>query len=132
MSFTVNHTPPSLEGRTGNVVADFLGCVAIFLCVKVVPNTVETHKHQRHIDTVKGHPVDFLHPTLLGPHRTGVGVGTIVEIVTDVNRTRFLYCLSGEGKRGTNKVGTQLVPSEVDVSYMVQIPVDTGCNGNGI
>ena len=129
VAFHVNHAPPSLEGGTSHVLAHFGGGVAVFLRVEVIPHGVETDEHERHVDAVQRHPVNLLQPALRGPQGAGVGVGTVVEIVAQVCRTGVGLFAQGHGEVHSREISSQLVPGQIDVGVVVEIPVDTRRHG---
>ena len=128
-SLQVVHTPPGGVGRTGDEGFGIGLAVAVILHEECAPYALETYNLQRHVDAVEGHPVDFLLPSLPGPGGHGISEGAVVEIIPEFGIADVAFGCGRQGKSHTGKVGGRLVPRQVDVGMMVEIPSDAGGEG---
>ena len=77
---------------------------------------------------MQGHPVNLLLPAIPCPEGHGIGEGTGVEVVAIGGVTYVLLLTGGNGKRHLGEVRGEVIPCEVDVCMVVQVPVDTRCH----
>ena len=118
------HAPPSLETRSGDEGVGLVVGISQILREEFLPHHVETNDLQRHVDAVERHPVDFLLPALPSPGRHGIREGAIVEVVAVAHRCGVFLLLRRHGELHLREVGRQIVPGDVDVCIVVEIPVD--------
>ena len=131
-SLEVVHAPPRLEAGPGNKLVGLVVGISQVLCEELLPHHIETHDLQGHVDAVERHPVDFLLPALPRPGRHGIREGAIVEIVAVARGRGVFLLLGGHGQLHLCEVGGEVVPCEVDMGVMVQVPIDAGCEGRQV
>ena len=128
-TFEVVHAPPSLEAGTRHEGIGFRLAVVVLLRQQTLPHHVQTDNLQRHIDAVQGHPVDFLLPAFPGPGGHRVGEGAIVEVIAVVSVTGVRLVRSRNGQGDAAKVRREVIPRQIDVGIVIEIPVDTRGDG---
>ena len=125
-TFQVVHGPPGQESRTGDETVHFIAAIAQ-LQQHVTPHTFHADSSERQVDAVQSHPVDLLFPTLPVPERHGIGISTIIEIITQTQVCLFTQRLADRRKH-IGQLGLHTVPRQLDTGVIFQIPVKSGCD----
>ena len=120
-AFQIVHQPPGLEARTGHK-AVHLVLAAAQAGQHVAPHHVGPHRHQRQVDAVQGHPVDFALPAVPVPEGHRVGKGAVVQVVA-ILCLRFLVHLFPDGRQHFGQVGLHAVPRKMHAGIIFEIPV---------
>ena len=128
-TFEVVHAPPSLEAGTRHEGIGFRLGIVVLLRQQTLPHHVQTDNLQGHVDAVQGHPVDFLLPAFPGPGGHGVGEGAIVEVIAVVRVTGVRLVRCGNGQGDAAEVRREVIPRQIDVGIVIEIPVDTRGDG---
>ena len=128
-TFEVVHAPPGLEAGTRHEGIGFRLAVVVLLRQQTLPHHVQTDNLQGHVDAVQGHPVDFLLPAFPRPGGHGVGEGAIVEVIAVVSVTGVRLVRCGNGQGDAAEVRREVIPCQIDVGIVIEIPVDTRGDG---
>ena len=127
-SLEVAHEKPCLIGRASHEAIGLGACVAHGF-EHAEPHHVGPHQGQRHVDAVEGHPVDFLLPAFPRPEGHGVGKRAVVKVVAQLGLAFAPLLLGGQRQWGLRQVEPQLLPCDLLMGHVVQIPVYAGGYG---
>ena len=122
----VIHGPPRLKAGAGDKCVNII-CREAQLFENTLPHNIKTNHLKRHIYAMQSHPVNLLLPTLPRPKSHRIGKGAIVQIIAIIGRS-LVHLLSRRNRKiRRNKVGFRIVPCQIYMCMMIEIPIYSRC-----
>ena len=120
-SFQIIHLPPCHKGRTGNKLIDLLRRISDTL-QQIIPDNLHPCYTQRHIDAVHRHPVYFFLPAFPVPESHGVGIGTVIQVISILHSRRLSDFLLRQ-RQYFRQFLRGIIPRKMNTCHVFQVPI---------